>query len=64
MVFAEHEPCLSKSGSNITKGFQIAFIVGLFVQLGDFINSNIVVIFFRFKQEYEERRFGLTTFFT
>jgi len=58
MVVTEHTPCLSKSGRNITDGFELAFIIGLFVLLGDFINSNVLEILFRFKQEREEREFG------
>ena len=64
MVTAEHQDCLTKSGTNITHEFQIAFMVGLFVQLGDSINTNVLTILFRVKKQLEEREFGVTSAFT
>ena len=64
MVTAEHTACLTKGGTNITDGFEIAFILGLFVQIGDFVNSNVLAILFRFKKQHEEARFGVAASFT
>ena len=64
MVTAEHTACLTKRGTNITDGFEVAFILGLFVQAGEFLNSNVLAILFRFKKQHEERRCGVTSTFT
>ena len=64
MVISSHEPCLTRSGTNITDGFEMAFLLGLFVLVGDFINSNIISILFRFKKQHEQRKFGISLKFT
>lgn len=64
MISSKHHPCLTKSGSNITDNFLFAFLLGFFVQFADFINSNILSILYRSKQQSEEKLFGITTSFT
>ena len=41
MAFTEHYPCLTKSGTNISKGFQLAFKLGFFIHIADFANIGI-----------------------
>ena len=48
-VFSEHETCLTKSSNNITDSFHLAFMLGFVVLLLDFINSGILIIYFRFR---------------
>jgi len=52
MVTAKHQPCLSRSGGiNFTDSFDMVFIIGLIMQLGDFINANVLQIIFRIKKQ-------------
>lgn len=39
MAFTDHYPCLTASGTNITKGFEFAFKLGFFVHAMDFLNN-------------------------
>ena len=64
MVVSSHHPCLTSSGMNITDSFTMAFMIGLFVLSGDFINSNVIQILFRSKKQHEMDTYGLITRFT
>ena len=39
MAFTSHTPCLTPTGSNVTKGYEFAFKLGFFVTSADFINA-------------------------
>ena len=59
--FASHQPCLTRSGHNITNNFVNAYGVGLILVSIDALISNVVGVYLRFKVQYEERTFGLVT---
>ena len=53
-VFTEHPECLDPTHHrhhkfNVTDTFDVAFLLGFVILLYDFINSNILVIVYRFK---------------
>ena len=64
MVVTPHYPCLTRGGHNITDRFQIAFTLGLCILFGDFVNSSIVSLLFRFRKQREEDQFGVSSPFT
>ena len=64
MISSTHHSCLTRSGVNITDNFLFAFLIGFCVQLADFINSNILTVLYRSKQQSEESKFGTTSSFT
>jgi len=57
-VFSEHTPCLNKASDNFADVFRTAFILGFAVLVGDFINSAVLTIYFRFQTQKEIRNFG------
>lgn len=60
-TFSAHHPCLVRSGYNITNKFVNAFGAGFAVLLADAFNSNVLIYYFRFKEQYEENKFGIVT---
>ena len=64
LVTVSHRPCLNANGENFADSLQMAIMIGIFVLLGDFANSNIIGFFFRFKKQHEEQKFGYSSLFT
>ena len=54
-IYVDHPKCIyNKSGVNYTTEFDIAFIIGGAVHAAEFINTDCVCIFFRYKVKNEE----------
>lgn len=47
VTFSAHEPCLTPTGSNISKGFEFAFKLGMLISAADFVNSAFFEFFIR-----------------
>lgn len=61
MAFAEHEPCLTATGMNITKGFEFAFRLGFYATLADFINAAFLEFYLRQRHTFERNKLGFVT---
>ena len=48
-VFTEHQPCLSPSSHDITETFELAFQLGFALRLLDFVNSEVLIHYIRFR---------------
>ena len=57
-VFADHHPCLTKTGHDITPSFAFAFQVGFALRIVIFLNSEIINPIIRFKGEQDMVRLG------
>lgn len=64
MAFTPHYPCLTATGSNITKGFEFAFKVGFFVHAVDFLNTGIFDFVIRNRTFKEMQTRGMVLNFT
>lgn len=58
MAFTPHYPCLTASGSNITKGFEFAFKAGFALHFADFCNSGFFDFFIRQKISGDMENYG------
>ena len=61
MAFADHEPCLTATGMNITRGFQFAFRLGFYATLADFINSAFLEFYLRQRHSADRAKLGFVT---
>ena len=46
VIAVEHYPCKAKNGHDITKRFEISFILGLIVLVADLVNSTVLATYF------------------
>ena len=53
MAFTPHYPCLTASGTNVTKGFEFAFKLGFFVHAADFLNIGFLDYYIRYRRNDE-----------
>ena len=52
-VFTEHYPCLTQTSKNITIDYELAFQLGLIVNLIDGVNTSCVNMHFRFRVHHD-----------
>ena len=53
MAFTPHIPCLTMTGSNVTKGFEFAFKLGFFATAADFVNAAFFEFYVRQRNHFE-----------
>ena len=53
MAFTPHVPCLTDSGTNVTKGFEFAFKLGFYATVADFINAAFLEFYIRQRHHVE-----------
>lgn len=63
-VFSQHQPCLTKSETNITDRFELSFLLGFIILIVDFVNAGMLNVYFRFKTEKDQIQFGQIGNFT
>ena len=59
MAFTPHYPCLTASGTNVTKGFEFAFRLGFFVHAADFTNIGFFDYYIRSRVEKDIENRGI-----
>ena len=61
MAFTPHIPCLTPTGSNVTKGYEFAFRLGFFATSADFINAAFFEFYVRQRNHAEIEARGFVT---
>jgi hypothetical protein len=60
-AFTPHTPCLTATGSNVTKGFEFAFKLGFYAAAADFVNAAFFEFYIRQRNHIEMEAHGFVS---